>query len=98
MTWSDELYRIYGLDPQKGPIDMAMVREMIHTEDREHVFRKAEEQFVVACTLRQNIVSIVPTVRCAQYKVSALLSETHRDERMKCLVRFRRPGQGRQHR
>src|ERR1700736_2393311 len=25
VTWSDELYRIYGLTPQEGPIDMAMV-------------------------------------------------------------------------
>ena len=43
VTWSDELYRIYGLCPQEGPIDMAMVSEMIHPEDREHVFRSAEE-------------------------------------------------------
>jgi PAS domain S-box-containing protein len=43
VTWSDELYRIYGLSPQEGPIDMAMVREMIHPEDREFVFRAAEE-------------------------------------------------------
>jgi PAS domain S-box-containing protein len=43
VTWSDELYRIYGLRPQEGPIDMTMVREMIHPEDRELVFRAAEE-------------------------------------------------------
>jgi PAS domain S-box-containing protein len=43
VIWSDELYRIYGLSPQKGPIDMAMVREMIHPEDRDFVFRTAEE-------------------------------------------------------
>src|ERR1700746_1198354 len=43
VIWSDELYRIYGLSPQEGPIDMAMVREMIHPEDREFVFRVAEE-------------------------------------------------------
>jgi PAS domain S-box-containing protein len=43
VTWSDELYRIYGLHPQEGPIDMAMVSEMIHPDDREHVFRAAEE-------------------------------------------------------
>lgn len=43
VTWSDELYRIYGLTPQEGPIDMAMVREMIHPDDREHVFRAAQE-------------------------------------------------------
>ena len=43
VIWSDELYRIYGLRPQEGPIDMAMVSEMIHPDDREHVFRVAEE-------------------------------------------------------
>jgi PAS domain S-box-containing protein len=43
VTWSDELYRIYGLSPQEGAIDMAMIREMIHPEDREFVFRAAEQ-------------------------------------------------------
>src|SRR5580698_5934097 len=43
VIWSDELYRIYGLSPQKGPIDMAICREMIHPEDRDFVFRSAEE-------------------------------------------------------
>jgi PAS domain S-box-containing protein len=43
VIWSDEVYRIYGLDPQQGPIDLAKVSEMIHPEDRELVFRAAEE-------------------------------------------------------
>jgi PAS domain S-box-containing protein len=43
VTWSDELYRIYGLPPGKGPIDMAMVFEMVHPEDREKVAREADE-------------------------------------------------------
>ena len=43
VTWSDELYRIYGLPPGKGPIDMAMVFEMVHPEDRERVAREADE-------------------------------------------------------
>lgn len=43
VIWSDELYRIYGLSPQRGPIVMAICREMIHPEDREFVFRTAEE-------------------------------------------------------
>jgi PAS domain S-box-containing protein len=43
VTWSDESYRIYGLMPQKGPIDLATIREMVHREDRESVFRIAEE-------------------------------------------------------
>jgi PAS domain S-box-containing protein len=43
VTWSDELYRIYGLSPQDAPIDMAMIREMIHPDDRDRVFREADE-------------------------------------------------------
>jgi len=43
VTYSDEYYRIFGLTPTKGPIDIATVREMIHPEDREYVFRIAEE-------------------------------------------------------
>ena len=43
VTWSDETYRIYGLMPQEGPIVLATVREMVHPEDRETVFRIAEE-------------------------------------------------------
>jgi len=43
VNWSDELYRIYGLHPRQGPVDMRMVSEMIHPDDRERVFRAAEE-------------------------------------------------------
>jgi PAS domain S-box-containing protein len=43
VTWSDELYRIYGLPPHDGPINMAVVGEMIHPDDRERVFRAAQE-------------------------------------------------------
>jgi PAS domain S-box-containing protein len=43
VTWSAELYRIYGLPPQEGSIDMAMVREMMHPDDQEHVFGAVED-------------------------------------------------------
>jgi PAS domain S-box-containing protein len=43
VTWSDETYRIFGLRPQDGPMELATVRELIHPEDRESVFRTAEE-------------------------------------------------------
>jgi PAS domain S-box-containing protein len=43
VIWSDEVYRIYGLDPLQGTIDLVKVSEMIHPEDRELVFRAAEE-------------------------------------------------------
>jgi PAS domain S-box-containing protein len=46
LTWSDETYRIYGMAPQERPIDIAMLREMIHLEDRESMFRKAEQSLL----------------------------------------------------
>src|SRR5277367_5972248 len=43
VIWSDETYRIYGLRPQEYPIDIAVLRQMMHPEDLESVFRVAEE-------------------------------------------------------
>jgi len=43
VIWSDETYRIYGLRPQEYPIDIAVVRELIHPDDLEFVFRLAED-------------------------------------------------------
>src|SRR5689334_1268659 len=43
LIWSDETYRIFGLMPQDGLIDLDKVREMIHPDDREAVFQTAEE-------------------------------------------------------
>src|SRR5580692_10405847 len=40
---SDEYCHILGLTPKNGPIDLAIVSEIIHPEDREYVFRTAEE-------------------------------------------------------
>ena len=43
VIWSDETYRIYGLRPQEYPIDIALIRKLIHPGDSEFVFRVAEE-------------------------------------------------------
>jgi PAS domain S-box-containing protein len=43
VTWSAELCRIWGLPPVKGPIDMAVVFEMVHPDDREYAARIVEE-------------------------------------------------------
>jgi PAS domain S-box-containing protein len=34
ITWSDEMYRLYGLDPDMGPIDYARYQSMLHPDDR----------------------------------------------------------------
>jgi PAS domain S-box-containing protein len=43
VTWSDEASRIYGLESNDGPIDLTLISELIHPEDRESVFAVAEK-------------------------------------------------------
>src|SRR5579862_7489863 len=43
VIWSEETCRIFGLAPQVDPMDIAAVGEMFHPDDREAVFRTAEE-------------------------------------------------------
>jgi PAS domain S-box-containing protein len=43
LTWSDETYRIFGLQPQERPIDVAAFQEMIHPEDREFLLQATQE-------------------------------------------------------
>jgi len=43
VIWSEETYRIFGLAPQVGSFDIAKVSEAIHPDDRESVFRTADE-------------------------------------------------------
>jgi PAS domain S-box-containing protein len=43
VIWSDETYRIYGLQPRIYPMDSEAIRELVHPGDREFVFSKAAE-------------------------------------------------------
>jgi PAS domain S-box-containing protein len=43
VIWSEETYRIFGLVPLVGSFDIGIVGEMLHADDREAVFRTAEE-------------------------------------------------------
>jgi PAS domain S-box-containing protein len=43
VTWSDELYRIYGLAPQACPITYADFLSRVHEEDREQVEAQVRE-------------------------------------------------------
>jgi PAS domain S-box-containing protein len=38
VIWSDETYRIFGLKPQERPMNLAMVRQMVHPEDRDALY------------------------------------------------------------
>ena len=46
VTWSDETYRIFGLQPQERPMDLNAIMQMIHPEDREYVSRTQKEALV----------------------------------------------------
>jgi PAS domain S-box-containing protein len=35
ITWSDEMYRLYGLEPASGPIDYQRYQSLLHPDDRE---------------------------------------------------------------
>lgn len=37
LTWSEELYRIFAIDPQEGPADYARFLSMLHPDDRDRV-------------------------------------------------------------
>src|SRR5580704_9282679 len=43
ITWSDETYRIYGLQPQEHPMDLAALRQKILPEDWKFVSRALSE-------------------------------------------------------
>jgi len=47
VIWSEETCRIFGLAPQGGSLDIAMVGEMFHPDDREAVFRQQKRLFVL---------------------------------------------------
>src|SRR5580704_8362037 len=43
VIWSEETYRIFGLVPKGDSFDVALVREMMHPDDREAVFITAKK-------------------------------------------------------
>ena len=46
VTWSDETYRIFGLQPQERPMDLNVIMQMVHPEDRQFVSRTQKEALV----------------------------------------------------
>ena len=43
VRWSDELYRIYGVDPERFEPTLESVVDMTHPKDRERIQRQLEE-------------------------------------------------------
>jgi len=77
LTWSEELYRIFGIDPQAGPGDYQRFLQMVPIEDRERVdhayrasFREREPHEV-----EHRLIT-----GCGQVKQIRSRWETHFDE------------------
>jgi PAS domain S-box-containing protein len=45
VTWSDEMFRIYGLEPQSCAVDYARFLESVHPDDRELVDKAVQQAF-----------------------------------------------------
>lgn len=63
--WSDEMFRLFGVDPQAGPPRWEQFVEHIHPEDREK-FRRASESLFrgkVPCDVEYRVVKSDGTVR-----------------------------------
>jgi PAS domain S-box-containing protein len=43
LSWSEELYRVYGLDPASGPVDFQRFLLQVHPDDREMVQAAVEQ-------------------------------------------------------
>jgi PAS domain S-box-containing protein len=46
VVWSDETYRIFGLNPQERPMDLATVQSMVHPEDRDSLYGGVDKDLV----------------------------------------------------
>lgn len=45
LVWSDELYRIYGLDPKSDEVTYEMFMELVHPEDREWLQERINQAY-----------------------------------------------------
>ena len=63
--WSEENFRIWGFDPQKGAPDIELVRQRIHPEDRDKAFEYSQEEVRARRDFTQEFRIVLPdgTVR-----------------------------------
>jgi PAS domain S-box-containing protein len=48
VSWSDEMFRIYGLDPEAAEVDYARFLDAVHPDDRERVDQAVQSAFATA--------------------------------------------------
>src|SRR5437899_2251297 len=67
--WSDELFRIYGLDPAQGPPTLAQYLARIHSTDREFMAGTIERMLAekLGCDVTKRVIrpdGVLRRVRC----------------------------------
>jgi len=76
VSWTDQLYRIYGLEPQSEPINIERFLSFIHPEDR------AEVENLVHNGIQQDFVDRTFRIITLQGEIKTLrsISQTQRDK------------------
>ena len=76
VSWSDELYRIYGLDPDSFAATFATFIERIHPEDRERVAASIEQAIAARARFAWKSASCARAARSATSRPGARCSAT----------------------
>ncbi|WP_128545819.1 PAS domain-containing sensor histidine kinase [Larkinella soli] len=82
--WSDELFRIYGLEPQSEVISFERFLRLVHPDDRETVTRQVRESLETGQPndFHHRIVRVDGTVRVLHARGGVILDDNHRPVRM----------------
>jgi PAS domain S-box-containing protein len=75
--WSEENYRIWGLDPDQGPPDPKVLARLIHPDDRERIEKEAREARRARRNFRLEFRAALPdgTVKYIEFDEYHLFSE-----------------------
>jgi PAS domain S-box-containing protein len=77
LYWSEENYRIWGLDPDQGPPDPKIAAQRIHPDDRERVDKEATEARRERRNFRLEFRALLPdgTIKYIEFDEYHLFSE-----------------------
>jgi sigma-B regulation protein RsbU (phosphoserine phosphatase) len=77
VTWSDEMHRIYGLEPTRAPVDFAHFLDYVHPDDRERVDQAVQQALAAGAefTFEHRIVRSDGAERIVQARGRAIADE-----------------------
>ena len=84
VSWSDELYRIYGLEPQAFAASFDAFAERVHPEDREHVLATIQQSMKTfePCRFDHRILRPDGEVRYLHCRAECVTADDGRLQRM----------------